>query len=174
MRIQDKKLQSYNSQSGTTGLDCIPFPRKRFKSNTSLDLVAREYQAINGILGCRARTTDSVCRLVSAASERIQGWGDDVSERQRKTFTAEFKAKVGLEAVRGAKSITEIAREYDIHPMQVGRWKNAILEQACRLFECKRGPKKAAERSDQEQLCNEIGRLQTELDWLKKKSGMSL
>jgi transposase-like protein len=97
-----------------------------------------------------------------------------VNERQRKTFTAEFKAKVGLEAVRGAKTITEIARDYDIHPMQVGRWKNAILEQACRLFESKRGPKKAAEPGDQEQLFNEIGRLQMELDWLKKKSGMSL
>ncbi len=97
-----------------------------------------------------------------------------LSERQRKTFTAEFKAKVGLEAVRGVKTASEIAQEYNVHPMQVGRWKNAILEQASRLFECKRGPKKATERGDPAGLHGEIGRLQMELDWLKKKSGMSL
>lgn len=96
-----------------------------------------------------------------------------MSERQRKTFTAEFKAKVALEAVRGTKTITEIAREYDVHPMQVGRWKQAILEQASRLFEAKRGPKKAAECINPAQLRSEIGRLQLELDGLKQKSGMS-
>lgn len=94
-----------------------------------------------------------------------------MSERQRKTFTAEFKAKVGLEAVRGAKTASEIAQEYDVHPMQVGRWKTAIIEQASRLFESKRGPKpqKAPARGHREGLHSEIGRLQMELDWLKKK-----
>lgn len=94
--------------------------------------------------------------------------------RQRKTFTAEFKAKVGLDAVRGAKTVAEIAQEYDVHPMQVGRWKQAIIEQASRLFETKRGPKKILLTAEQSQLHSEIGRLQLELDELKKKVGMHL
>ncbi|MCP5248997.1 MAG: transposase [Candidatus Accumulibacter sp.] len=92
----------------------------------------------------------------------------------RKVHTPEFKAKVGLEAVRGVKTINEIGREYGVHPVQVGQWKKAIQENAKTLFEGKRGPKPAAAHREPELLYSEIGKLKMELDWLKKKSGISL
>jgi len=94
--------------------------------------------------------------------------------KKRKVHSPEFKAKVGLEAVRGVKTINEIGREYGVHPVQVGQWKKEIQEQAKTLFEGKRGPKPTAEHREPELLYSEIGRLKVELDWLKKKSGISL
>jgi len=46
--------------------------------------------------------------------------------KKRKVFSAEFKAKVGLEAVRGVKTLNEIAQDYDVHPMQIGQWRNIV------------------------------------------------
>lgn len=92
---------------------------------------------------------------------------------KRKVFGAEFKAKVGLEAVRGVKTINQIAQEHCVHPVQVGQWKKEILERAGTLFEGKRGPKPMNEYSEPERLYGEIGKLKMELDWLKKKSGLS-
>ena len=60
--------------------------------------------------------------------------------KKRKVHLPEFKAKVGLEAVRGVKTINEIAQAYGIHPVQVGQWKKEIQEQAKTLFEGRRGP----------------------------------
>ncbi len=97
-----------------------------------------------------------------------------MSETKRKTYTASFKAKVGLEAIRGVKTANEIGQDYGVHPVQVGQWKKEILAQAGTLFETKRGRKKADDQGDPERLYSEIGRLKMELDWLKKKSGPSL
>ena len=94
--------------------------------------------------------------------------------KEAKVPTAEFKAKVGLEALRGVKTINEIGQEYGVHPMQVGQWKKEIQEQAKTLFEGKRGPKPVAAHREPDRLYGEIGRLKVELDWLKKKSGISL
>lgn len=94
--------------------------------------------------------------------------------KKRKVHGPGFKAKVGLEAVRGVKTLNEIGQEYGVHPVQVGHWKKEILEQASRLFEGKRGPKPIEEYSEAERLYSEIGRLKMERDGLKKKSGLSL
>ncbi len=94
--------------------------------------------------------------------------------KKRKVHTPEFKAKVGLDAVRGVKTINEIGLDYGVHPVQVGQWKKEIQEQAKTLFEGKRGPKPTAEHREPELLYSEIGRLKVELDWLNKKSGISL
>lgn len=96
-----------------------------------------------------------------------------MGEAKRKSYTAAFKAKVGLETIRGLQTINEIGQAYGVHPAQVGQWKREIQEQAEKLFEHKRGPKKAQDPGDPEQLYSEIGRLKVELDWLKKKSGLS-
>ena len=93
--------------------------------------------------------------------------------KTRKVHGADYKAKVGLEAVRGVKTINQIAQEFGVHPVQVGQWKKEILEQACTLFEGKRGPKPMNEHAEPERLYSEIGKLKMELDWLKKKSGLS-
>ena len=94
--------------------------------------------------------------------------------KKRKVHVPEFKAKVGLEALRGVKTINEIGQEYGVHPVQVGQWKKEIQEQAKTLFEGKRGPKPTATHQEPEWLYGEIGRLKVELDWLRKKSGISL
>jgi len=67
----------------------------------------------------------------------------------------------------------EIGREFGVHPTQVGLWKKELLEQASHLFDAKRGPKPADPSASPERLYSEIGRLKMELDWLKKKSGIS-
>ena len=91
--------------------------------------------------------------------------------KKRNVPTAEFKAKVGLEAVRGVKTINEISQMYGVHPTQVGLWKKEILEQAKTLFEGKRGPRPVAAHQEPDLLYGEIGRLKVELDWLKKSPG---
>ncbi len=97
-----------------------------------------------------------------------------MSEKKRKTFSAQQKAKVALEAIRGIKTVNEIAQQFGIHPTQVSHWKRELQEQAGALFEGKRGPKATADpEGNPERLYSEIGRLKMELDWLKKKSGIS-
>ena len=94
-----------------------------------------------------------------------------MGEAKRKSYTAAFKAKVGLEAIRGIKTVNEIGQDHGVHPAQVGQWKKEILEQAGTLFETKRGRKPANEQGEPERLYSEIGRLKMELDWLKKSPG---
>mgnify|MGYP003515079688 CR=1 FL=1 len=90
--------------------------------------------------------------------------------KTRKYHSPEFKAKVGLEALRGVKTINEIGQEYGVHPVQVGQWKKEILENAGALFDAKRGPKPVDESSPEDKLYSEIGKLKMQVDWLKKKS----
>ncbi|KQY00343.1 transposase [Massilia sp. Root133] len=91
--------------------------------------------------------------------------------KKRRVHSAEFKGKVGLEAVRGVKTINEIAQEHDVHPQLVTQWKKEILENAGALFDVKRGPKPVDESSPEDKLYSEIGKLKMQVDWLKKKLG---
>jgi len=94
-----------------------------------------------------------------------------VEVRKRKVHSAEFKAKVGMEAVRGVKTLNEIGQQFGVHPVVVSQWKKEIVQRAATLFEGKRGPKPET-HADEDRLYGEIGRLKMELDWLKKKSGL--
>lgn len=85
--------------------------------------------------------------------------------KKRKVHSAELKAKVGLEAVRGLKTVNEIAQQHCVHPVMVSQWKKEILTNAGTLFEGKRGPKPVAAQDDEDRLYGEIGRLKMELDW---------
>ena len=96
-----------------------------------------------------------------------------VSEKKRKIFSGEFKAKIALEAIRSLKTVNEIAQNFGVHPTQVGLWKKELQEQAASLFEVKRGAKPVDPSATPERLYSEIGRLKMELDWLKKMSGIS-
>ena len=60
--------------------------------------------------------------------------------KKRKVHLPDFKAKVGLEALRGVKTVNEIGQEFGVHPVQVSQWKKDIEEQAKTLFEGRRGP----------------------------------
>ena len=96
-----------------------------------------------------------------------------MSEKKRKSFSSDFKAKVALEAIRGVKTVNQIAQEFGVHPTQVGAWKKLLQEEAFSLFDAKRGPKPVDPSASSERLYSEIGRLKMDLDWLKKKSGIS-
>ena len=61
-----------------------------------------------------------------------------MSEKKRKVFSGEFKAKVALDAIRNINTVNEIAQEFGVHPTQVGQWKRELQEQAAGLFEVKR------------------------------------
>jgi transposase-like protein len=89
-------------------------------------------------------------------------------EKNRKTFNCQTKTKVALEAVRGTKTINEIAQEYNVHSTQIGLWKKELLASASEVFDTKRDPKPVDESSSQNRLYTEIGRLRMELDWPKK------
>jgi transposase len=91
-----------------------------------------------------------------------------MSKTKRKRYTGAFKAKVGLEALMGVKTVGQIAREYSVHPVQVTQWKGVIRDHLPELFE----PARPAGEDSQElvaQLHEKIGQLTVEADWLKKK-----
>jgi transposase-like protein len=95
-----------------------------------------------------------------------------MKKKNRRNFTAEFKARVALEAARGLKTINEIAAEHDLHPVQVGQWKKDLLEGAAAVFERGGVVKKDEEAAERERarLERKIGQLTMEVEWLAKKS----
>ena len=91
-----------------------------------------------------------------------------MSKIKRKRYTGAFKAKVGLEALMGVKTVGQIAREYQVHPVQVTQWKGMIRAHLPELFEPSR-PKGEDSQELIAQLHQKIGQLTVEADWLKKK-----
>ena len=92
---------------------------------------------------------------------------------QRKVFSAEFKAKVAMEALAGRKTVNEIAGAHEVHPNQVATWKREAQDGLKAWFEHKRGRRSVPEGADVEILYGQIGRLQVQVEWLKKKSGLN-
>ena len=96
---------------------------------------------------------------------------------KRKTFTASQKAAIVLEALKEEKTVAQIASENGVHPNQIHKWKKQALENFQQLFEDDRkGEKALAAIYDKQvnELYSEIGKLSTQLSWLKKKSGFNL
>lgn len=93
--------------------------------------------------------------------------------KNRRRFTAEFKSRVALEALREQKAIAEIASEYEVHPNQVSLWKKQALDQVGETFKHKSARQKKQEAALKDRLYRQIGQLQVEVDWLKKKTGLS-
>lgn len=94
--------------------------------------------------------------------------------KKRTVHTPEFKATVGLDALRGVKTINEIGQAYGVHPCRGGPWKKGIQEHAKTLCEGTRGPAPRAAHREPELRSREIGTLKVAFDWLNKKSGISL
>ena len=94
------------------------------------------------------------------------------SKRTRRKSTAEFKAKIALEAIKAQQTVNEIATRYEVHPHQVGQWKLQMLREAAAVFEQPGGV--GQQESIDGELYEQIGRLKMELEWLKKKLGPSL
>lgn len=89
------------------------------------------------------------------------------AKTKRKRHSAAFKAKVGMEALMGIKTVAQIAREHSVHPVQVSQWKTVIRERLPELFNSGGAP-----CADTEQLVadlhRKIGELTVDLDYLKK------
>ncbi len=92
--------------------------------------------------------------------------------KKRRTFSAAFKAKVALEALKEQETINRIASRYGVLPTQVSQWKRQLLEQLPEAFSKDRKAARAeSEWKEREgRLFQKIGQLEVELDWLKKKS----
>jgi transposase-like protein len=93
----------------------------------------------------------------------------------RKRFSAAFKAQVVRELLKEAKTFSQIAAEHGLHPNQLYRWRDIALAGLPSLFSGEtaqdQAAKEAAHTQQLEELYAEIGRLTTQLTWLKKKSG---
>ena len=89
---------------------------------------------------------------------------------KKNSYSAEFKATVALAALREEKTVNEIAQQFSVHPNQVSTWKHELLERLPELFADKR--RKEHKRSTDEDLYNQIGRLQVENNFLKKSLGL--
>lgn len=90
----------------------------------------------------------------------------------RKTYSADFKTKVALEAIRGEWTTNQIAARYEVHPSQVGQWKKQAMEHLKDSFSSRRARAQKQSEVLKDELYGQIGRLKVELDWLKKKSGL--
>lgn len=91
----------------------------------------------------------------------------------RKRYSAEEKAKIALEALKGQKTVNEIASSYGVHPNQVAQWKKQATDEMPQIFSDRRIKSERTEAELQAQLYQEIGQLKFELDWLKKKVGLA-
>jgi transposase-like protein len=91
---------------------------------------------------------------------------------KRKRHSAEFKAKVALEALKGVRTVNEVAAEYGVHPTQISQWKRQLGAGAKEIFGNGRVKEAQDYEAQQATLYEEIGRLKMELDWVKKTSGL--
>jgi len=89
--------------------------------------------------------------------------------KKRKMHSAQFKAKVALEALREQHTVNELARKFSIHPSQIHDWKRQLLERVPEVFQQPGSRSQDEEAQIVPELYQQIGRLQVELDWLKKK-----
>jgi putative transposase len=96
-----------------------------------------------------------------------------MKSKQRRSFSAEMKARIALEAIKGQKTVQEIASHYGVHPNQVSKWKGQAMEGVPGLFVDRRSGPETSWEALKAELYQQIGQLQVELDWLKKKSGLS-
>ena len=92
---------------------------------------------------------------------------------KRRQHSASFKAKVALAAIKGERTLNEIAGEHGVHPGQVTQWRKLVLEGLPGLFENGRSKENRDEEELRDRLYQQIGQLKYELDWLKKKLGVT-
>ena len=91
--------------------------------------------------------------------------------KKRKTFTKEFKARVALDAVKGQKTLGELSSEYGVHSNQIGKWKKILQQESAGIFARGKDREIESHEAEKERLYQQIGKLQVEVEWLKKTLG---
>ena len=91
-----------------------------------------------------------------------------MKKQSRRKFSADFKAKVALEAVRNQQTLAELAVKYDVNPVMISKWKSELLENIAAAFEKKGAAEK--EPVDTRELYAQIGQLKVENEFLKKRA----
>jgi len=89
---------------------------------------------------------------------------------KRKHRSAQFKFKVALEAAKGAKTLSELSSEYEVHSTQISEWKIQLLKNGVSIFSTATARQRREQEALQSDLYEQIGRLKMELEWLKKKA----
>lgn len=89
-----------------------------------------------------------------------------MKKQSRRKFSADFKARVALEAVRNQHTLAELAVKYDVNPVMISKWKSELLENIAAAFEKKGAVEK--EGVDTQELYAQIGQLKVENEFLKK------
>ena len=88
--------------------------------------------------------------------------------RTRRRFSADFKAKVALEAIQGRQTVAELATKYEVHPTQIATWKREAVEKLAEVFD-EKGSERAKSRDGEiAKLHAKIGQLVVERDFLSK------
>ena len=92
--------------------------------------------------------------------------------KKRRQYSPEFKSKIALAAVRGDKTTSEIAAQYELHPTQVNTWKRELLENVSTLFDKGKSTHKAQSgaQAENDELYRQIGKLKVERDFLAERS----
>jgi putative transposase len=87
----------------------------------------------------------------------------------KKRYEATFKARVAIEAIKGEKTMTELASQYKVHPNQISQWRKQALTGLQEFFSDRRHRQDQSHEQLESELYEQIGKLKVELDWLKKK-----
>jgi transposase-like protein len=90
--------------------------------------------------------------------------------RKRRNYPPEFKFRIALEAIQGMKTIAQIAQEQQVHPNLVRGWKKQLQAEGSQVFRKDHRRSEKEQQRKEEALYEQIGRLQMELAWLKKKA----
>jgi putative transposase len=91
--------------------------------------------------------------------------------KKRKRYSAQFKFQVALEAIKGLKTVNQLASEHQLHPNQVSQWKRQLLEEGATIFDNGTAQQQQREMAQTEaELYEQIGRLKMEVEWLKKST----
>ncbi len=92
--------------------------------------------------------------------------------KKRRQYSAEFKTKIAIAAIRGEKTASELASQYEIHPTMFNTWKRQFLENASQLFDPgKSANKESSEaKTEADELYRQIGKLKVERDFLAERS----
>ena len=97
---------------------------------------------------------------------------DQLTRKMPRNHPPAFKARVAIEAVKEEKTVSQLASLYEVHPTQIKQWKTLVLSNLENIFSDKR--KSGNQNPDDlvDRLYRQIGKLQVEIDWLKKKIGL--